>query len=91
MSSNKDIIHQDVYQNIGSRHPINNMKSSIMSLLSSFGFKIIDGPEIETEEYNFDMLNIKESHPARQMILFMFKINHLFYELTPHQFRLELC
>ncbi len=67
MSSNKDIIHQDVYQNIGSRHPINNMKSSIMSLLSSFGFKIIDGPEIETEEYNFDMLNIKESHPARQM------------------------
>ena len=31
------------------------------------GFEVIDGPEIETEEYNFDMLNIKKSHPARQM------------------------
>ena len=31
------------------------------------GFEMIDGPEIETEEFNFDMLNIKKSHPARQM------------------------
>ena len=38
-----------------------------MNLLISFGFEIIDGPEIETEEFNFDMLNIKKSHPARQM------------------------
>ena len=51
----------------GSLHPINNMKDSIMNLLISFGFEIIDGPEIETEEFNFDMLNIKKSHPARQM------------------------
>ena len=51
----------------GALHPINNIKNSIMKLLQSFGFEIIDGPEIETEEFNFDMLNIKESHPARQM------------------------
>ena len=31
------------------------------------GFKEVNGPEIETEEFNFDMLNIKKSHPARQM------------------------
>ena len=31
------------------------------------GFKEVHGPEIETEEFNFDMLNIKKSHPARQM------------------------
>jgi phenylalanyl-tRNA synthetase alpha chain len=31
------------------------------------GFKQVHGPEIETEEFNFDMLNIKKSHPARQM------------------------
>ena len=43
------------------------MKDSIMNLLISFGFEIIDGPEIETEEFNFDLLNIKKSHPARQM------------------------
>ena len=31
------------------------------------GFEEVHGPEIETEEFNFDMLNIKKSHPARQM------------------------
>jgi phenylalanyl-tRNA synthetase alpha chain len=67
MSSDKDIILPEIIHEIGSLHPINNMKDSIMDLLCSFGFKIINGPEIESEEYNFDMLNIKESHPARQM------------------------
>ena len=43
------------------------MKDHIMLLLEDLGFEIISGPEIESEEYNFDMLNIKKSHPARQM------------------------
>ena len=51
----------------GSYHPINQVKNSIMNLLISFGFEIISGPEVETEKFNFDMLNIKKSHPARQM------------------------
>jgi phenylalanyl-tRNA synthetase alpha chain len=38
-----------------------------LNFLVSHGFEVINGPEIETEEYNFDMLNIKKSHPARQM------------------------
>ena len=67
MSSDKDITLPEIHLDVGSIHPINNMKDSIMSLLSSFGFQVIHGPEIETEEYNFDMLNIRESHPARQM------------------------
>tara|TARA_B110000008_G_C16787261_1_gene491187 strand:+ start:66 stop:791 length:726 start_codon:yes stop_codon:yes gene_type:complete len=67
MSSGKDINFLEVPSEIGASHPINNMKDSIMSHLSSLGFDIIEGPEIETEKYNFDMLNIKESHPARQM------------------------
>ncbi len=67
MSSDKDIILPEISPEKGNLHPINNMKDSIMNLLASFGFEVIDGPEIETEEYNFDMLNIKESHPARQM------------------------
>ena len=67
MSSNKDIILPEISVEKGSLHPINHMKDSILNLLKSFGFKIISGPELETEEYNFDMLNIKESHPARQM------------------------
>ena len=67
MSEEPDIIIPKIDQNFGSIHPINQMKDHIMSFLSSIGFTIIDGPEIETEKYNFDMLNIKESHPARQM------------------------
>lgn len=67
MSSDKDIILPEIPLELGASHPINNMKDLILNLLISLGFKIINGPEIETEEYNFDMLNIKESHPARQM------------------------
>ena len=51
----------------GRYHPINTTKDFIMKKLSSFGFEVADGPEVETEEYNFDMLNIKKTHPARQM------------------------
>jgi len=36
-------------------------------MLAQMGFQEVDGPEIESEEFNFDMLNIKKSHPARQM------------------------
>ena len=67
MSSNSDILPPKIVKDIGSVHPINNMKDSIMSLLVSFGFEIVEGPEVETEEFNFDMLNIKKSHPASQM------------------------
>jgi phenylalanyl-tRNA synthetase alpha chain len=67
MSSSQDINPPQIKKELGSYHPINQMKDSIMNLLTSFGFEIVDGPEIETEEFNFDMLNIKKSHPARQM------------------------
>ena len=51
----------------GSVHPINQTKKYLLDILSSIGFNTINGPEIETEQYNFDMLNIKKTHPARQM------------------------
>tara|TARA_E500000081_G_scaffold11035_1_gene13303 strand:+ start:546 stop:1271 length:726 start_codon:yes stop_codon:yes gene_type:complete len=63
----KDPSTPELRKNVGGLHPINQMKDSVMNLLTSFGFEIINGPEIETEEFNFDMLNIKKSHPARQM------------------------
>ena len=67
MSSPKDIYNPFIERDMGALHPINHMKDSIMNLLSSLGFEVVQGPEIETEEFNFDMLNIKKSHPARQM------------------------
>jgi len=83
MSSDIDINLPKISFNRGSIHPINQMKDSILSLLHSFGFQIIDGPEVETEEYNFDMLNIKESHPARQMHD-TFYVNDKKYVLRTH-------
>jgi len=52
---------------LGGLHPITQVKDFLLNLLKEIGFNEVDGPEIESEEYNFDMLNIKESHPARQM------------------------
>ena len=48
-------------------NPISSTLISIKSILESYGFRSINGPEIESEEFNFDMLNIPDSHPARQM------------------------
>tara|TARA_B100000989_G_scaffold42798_1_gene27246 strand:- start:5934 stop:6659 length:726 start_codon:yes stop_codon:yes gene_type:complete len=67
MSEYKDIKPPAIYKNQGSLHPINQTKDFIINFLADFGFETISGPEIETEEFNFDMLNIKKSHPARQM------------------------
>jgi phenylalanyl-tRNA synthetase alpha chain len=67
MPSSKDINLPELVFEYGANHPINKMKDSIMNLLLSFGFELAEGPEIETEKFNFDMLNIKKTHPARQM------------------------
>lgn len=67
MPDMKDSSAPQLFEDFGAHHPINQMKETIMSLLSSYGFEIIVGPEIESEKFNFDMLNIKKSHPARQM------------------------
>ena len=66
--SNLDNIKPPVIpEELGTLHPINQTKDYLLMLLSNLGFEEVHGPEIETEEYNFDMLNIKKSHPARQM------------------------
>ena len=67
MSSSNDINTPELFHEIGTIHPISNMKLYLLDFLVSLGFEIIDGPEVESEEFNFDMLNIKKSHPARQM------------------------
>ncbi len=51
----------------GSLHPVTQIQSEIEDLFTSLGFAILDGPEVETEYYNFDALNIPSEHPARDM------------------------
>ena len=67
MSSFNKIKPPPLFKEEGSSHPINQVKDFLIDLLNDIGFCEIDGPEIESEEFNFDMLNIKKSHPARQM------------------------
>ncbi len=49
----------------GSLHPVTRIQSEIEDLFTSLGFAVLDGPEVETEYYNFDALNIPATHPAR--------------------------
>lgn len=51
----------------GSLHPVTKIQREIEDLFTSLGFTVVDGPEVETEHYNFDALNIPPSHPARDM------------------------
>ena len=51
----------------GSLHPVTQVQREIEELFVSLGFAVLDGPEVETEYYNFDALNIPADHPARDM------------------------
>ena len=51
----------------GSAHPITAIISEIAEIFTELGYTIANGPEMETEYYNFDALNIPEHHPAREM------------------------
>jgi phenylalanyl-tRNA synthetase alpha chain len=51
----------------GSLHPVTQVQREIEDLFVSLGFTVLDGPEVETEFYNFDALNIPADHPARDM------------------------
>ena len=54
----------------GHVHPLTSTTNEICSIFQSLGFSIVPdefGPEVETEYYNFDMLNVPKDHPARDM------------------------
>jgi len=51
----------------GHLHPITRIQRELEDLFVSLGFTVLDGPEVETDYYNFDALNIPADHPARDM------------------------
>jgi len=54
-------------RNIGKMHPLIQVAEEIKTIFRSLGFGVEDGPEIETDFYNFEALNIPKNHPARAM------------------------
>jgi phenylalanyl-tRNA synthetase alpha chain len=51
----------------GHLHPLTQVQRKVEEIFQSMGFSIVEGPEIETEWYNFDALNIPKDHPARDL------------------------
>ena len=51
----------------GSLHPVSLSENRMIEIFKDLGFDIADGPEIETDYYNFEALNIPKNHPARAM------------------------
>lgn len=52
---------------LGSLHPITQIAGEICNIFVRLGFDIVEGPEVETDYYNFEALNIPKNHPARDM------------------------
>ncbi|RQD66953.1 MAG: phenylalanine--tRNA ligase subunit alpha [Desulfonatronovibrio sp. MSAO_Bac4] len=52
---------------IGSLHPVTKVINDICSIFVKLGFDVVTGPEIETDFYNFEALNLPPGHPARDM------------------------
>ncbi|MFA6528276.1 MAG: phenylalanine--tRNA ligase subunit alpha [Candidatus Gracilibacteria bacterium] len=62
-----DITEPGIKPKIGTLHPISKVQWEVENIFSQMGFSIMDGPEIESEYYNFEGLNIPSYHPARDM------------------------
>ncbi len=61
-----DVSLPGIRSEVGGRHPVRIVIDEICDLFVEMGFKIVEGPEIETEYYNFEALNIPSEHPSRE-------------------------
>lgn len=64
-SDSVDLSLPGVHQKLGHLHPMTIVQQEIESIFMKMGFDVATGPEIETEYYNFEALNIPAEHPAR--------------------------
>ena len=54
-------------QTLGTYHPLTLTQEKMCEIFRSMGFDVVDGPEVETDYYNFKALNLPDDHPARDM------------------------
>ncbi len=60
-----DITLPSKKKKIGTLHPLTIVRQEIEDLFISMGYDVVDGPEVETDKYCFEMLNVPKDHPAR--------------------------
>ncbi|SHK12854.1 phenylalanine--tRNA ligase subunit alpha [Paramaledivibacter caminithermalis] len=62
-----DVTISGNYRKIGHKHPLTQVLDEIKSIFIGMGYKIAEGPEVETVYYNFDALNAPKDHPSRDL------------------------
>jgi len=68
----------------GHFHPVTTVQKDLENLFASMGFMVLDGPELESDYYNFTALNIPETHPARDMQDTFYIKNHNNWVMRTH-------
>lgn len=62
-----DVTAHTPRRRVGGRHPINVLQEQMCDIFVGMGWEVADGPELESEWYNFDSLNFPPDHPAREL------------------------
>ena len=60
-----DVTEPRKHRAIGMQHPISLVQDQMLSVFTSMGFDVVEGPEVELDLYNFELMNIPKNHPAR--------------------------
>ena len=60
-----DVTLPSTRQPLGARHPITILAENVADTFVAMGWELAEGPEVETEQFNFDALNFPPDHPAR--------------------------
>ena len=66
-SENIDITLPSTALPLGSLHPLSVVKNDIEELFLGMGYQVAEGPEVESDHYNFELMNLPKGHPARDM------------------------
>ena len=62
-----DVTMPGVYRPLGRVHPLNSTIDRVLNIFVGLGYSVAEGPEMETDYYNFEALNFLPDHPARDM------------------------
>ncbi len=69
--NSKEVINFDptlpIEYHLGSLHPVTITSNEVTDILANMGFLVLSGPEMDSEYYNFEALNVPKNHPARDM------------------------
>ncbi|MEP0881094.1 phenylalanine--tRNA ligase subunit alpha [Trichocoleus sp. ST-U3] len=66
-SETLDVTMPGVYRSLGRKHPLNSTIDRVVDIFVGLGYTVANGPEMETDYYNFEALNTPADHPARDM------------------------